>query len=129
MRFMMLMIPNVSEENWEPDAEAVAGMGRYNEELMKAGILLSLDGLAPSAEGARVRFSGGRAAIADGPFTEAKELVGGYWMIDVSSKEEAVQWASRCPASDGDMIEVRRVYEMSDFPADVQEAIPDLGLQ
>jgi hypothetical protein len=131
MRFMMLMIPNVDEDNWTPKAEdvaAVAAMGRYNEELSKAGVLLSLDGLHPSAQGARLAFSGGRAQVADGPFTEAKELIGGYWMIEVSSKAEAVQWASRCPASDGDVIEVRRVYEMSDFPADVQAAVPDLGL-
>jgi hypothetical protein len=129
MRFMMLMIPNVDEQDWEPDAEAVAAMGRYNEQLAKAGVLLSLDGLHPSAQGARLTFDGGRAQVADGPFTEAKELIGGYWMIDVSSKEEAVQWASRCPALDGDLIEVRRVYEMSDFPTDVQKAIPDLDVQ
>ncbi|HWF55482.1 MAG TPA: YciI family protein [Solirubrobacteraceae bacterium] len=126
MRFMMLMIPNISEENWEPDAEAVESMGRFNEELSKAGVLLALDGLHPSAEGARVSFTGGRSSVADGPFTEAKELVGGYWIIQASSKEEAVQWATRCPASDGDIIEVRRVYEMSDFPQDVQAAAPQL---
>jgi hypothetical protein len=128
MRFMMLMIPNISEDEWQPDAEAVAAMGRYNEELSKAGVLLSLDGLHPASEGARVSFPGGRAQVADGPFTEAKELIGGYWMIDVSSKQEAVQWASRCPADEGNVIEVRRVYEMSDFPADVQAAVPELGL-
>lgn len=126
MRFMMLMIPNVTEENWTPDAEAVATMGRYNEELSQAGVLLALDGLHPTSEGARVSFSGGRASVADGPFTEAKELVGGYWMIETSSKEEAVQWARRCPAGDGDTIEIRRVYEMSDFPEDVQAAAPQL---
>jgi hypothetical protein len=128
MRFMMLMIPNITEEEWQPDAEGVAEMGRYNEDLSKAGVLLSLDGLHPASEGARVSFTGGRAQVADGPFTEAKELVGGYWIIDVSSKEEAVQWASRCPADDGNVIEVRRVYELSDFPADVQAAVPELGL-
>jgi hypothetical protein len=126
MRFMMLMIPNITEDNWAPDAEAVAAMTRYNEELSKAGVLLALDGLHPSSEGARVSFSGGRSSIADGPFTEAKELIGGYWLIDASSKEEAVQWASRCPAADGDVIEVRRVYEMSDFPEDVQAAAGQL---
>jgi hypothetical protein len=128
MRFMMLMIPNITEEEWQPDAEGVAEMGRYNEDLSKAGVLLSLDGLHPASEGARVSFTGGRAQVADGPFTEAKELVGGYWIIDVSSKEEAVQWASRCPADDGNVIEVRRVYELSDFPADVQAAVPELEL-
>ena len=131
MRFMMLMIPNIDEENWRPsgdDAAAFAAMGRYNEELSKAGVLLSLDGLHPSAQGARLRFADGRAHVSDGPFTEAKELIGGYWMIDVSSKDEAVQWASRCPAFDGDVIEVRRVYEMSDFPAEIQAAVPQLDV-
>jgi hypothetical protein len=126
MRFMMLMIPNIDEQSWEPDAEAVAAMGRFNRELSDAGVLLALDGLHPSAEGARVSFGGGRSSVADGPFTEAKELVGGYWMIQARNREEAVQWATRCPARDGDVIEIRRVYEMSDFPADVQAAAPAL---
>ena len=129
MRFMMLMIPNIEEEDWEPDAEGVAAMGRYNEELSKAGILLSMDGLHPSSQGARVTFKDGRAQVADGPFTEAKELIGGFWMIDVSSKDEAVQWAIRCPAAHGNVIELRRVYELTDFPADVQAAIPDLEMR
>ena len=115
MRFMMIMIPNVTEENWTPDAEAIARMGRYNEELSKAGVLLALDGLQPTAKGARVSFAGGKPAVTDGPFTEAKELIGGYWLIQARSKEEAVQWATRCPADEGDVIEVRQVYEMSDF--------------
>ncbi len=123
MRFMMIMVPNIpDEENWSPDPDAAANMGRFNEELVKAGVLLSLDGLHPPVKGARVTFSGGSADVKDGPFTEAKEIIGGYWMIDVSSKEEAVEWASRCPAADGDMIEVRQVFEMSDFPQEVQEA-------
>ena len=123
MRFMMIMIPNIADEaDWAPDAEAVAAMSRYNEELTKAGVLLALDGLHPTSRGARVGFSGGRAAVTDGPFTEAKEMIGGYWLIQAKSKEEAVEWASRCPAADGDVIEVRQVYEMSDFPAEVQEA-------
>jgi hypothetical protein len=115
MRFMMIMVPNVSEENWTPDAEAIATMSKYNEELNKAGVLLALDGLQPSSKGARVSFAGGNPSITDGPFTEAKELIGGYWLIQARSKEEAVEWASRCPANDGDVIEVRQVYEMSDF--------------
>jgi hypothetical protein len=123
MRFMMIMIPNISDEaDWVPNAEAVAAMVKYNDTLTKAGVLLSLDGLQPSSKGARVSFSGGKPAIKDGPFTEAKELVGGYWLIQVKSKEEAVEWATRCPAAEGDVIEVRQVYERSDFPADVQEA-------
>ena len=115
MRFMMIMIPNISEENWEPDAEAIATMSKYNDELTRAGVLLSLDGLAPTAKGARVSFAGGTPSITDGPFTEAKELIGGYWLIQARSKEEAVEWAARCPANDGDIIEIRQVYEASDF--------------
>ncbi len=123
MRFMMIMIPNIPDEaDWTPNPEAVAAMSRYNEELTKAGVLLSLDGLQPPVKGARVGFSGGTATVTDGPFTEAKELIGGYWLIQAKSKEEAVEWASRCPAADGDVIEVRQVYEMSDFPPEVQEA-------
>jgi len=115
MRFMMIMIPNVSEENWVPKAEDLATMGAFNDELTKAGVLLSLEGLQPSAKGARVSFAGGKPSVTDGPFTEAKELIGGYWLIQARSKEEAVQWASRCPANDGDVIEVRQVFETSDF--------------
>jgi len=122
MRFMMLMIPNVKEENWMPSAEAVAAMNKYNESLKKAGVLLSLDGFQPPAKGARVSFSGGKPTIKNGPFADAKETVGGYWMIQVTSKAEAVEWASRCPAADGDVIEVRQVFEMSDFSEDVRKA-------
>ncbi len=123
MRFMMIMIPNIPDEaDWTPDPETVAAMSRYNEELTKAGVLLGLDGLHPGSKGARVGFSGGKATVTDGPFTEAKEMVGGYWLIQARSKEEAVQWATRCPAADGDVIEVRQVYEMSEYPAEVQEA-------
>jgi hypothetical protein len=123
MRFMMLMIPNIDDEaDWAPSAEAVARMSEFNTELTNAGVLLSLDGLQPSSKGARVAFSGGRATVTDGPFTEAKELIGGYWLIQAKSKEEAVAWASRCPAAEGDVIEVRQVYEMSDFPPEVQAA-------
>jgi hypothetical protein len=125
MRFMMLMIPRGYEDaapGAMPDAKAVAAMMKYNESLQKAGVLLALDGLHPPSMGARVSFSKGKPRVTDGPFTEAKEVLGGYWMIDVKSKKEAVEWASRCPASDNEVIEVRQVQEMSDFPADVQEA-------
>ncbi len=128
MRFMMLMFPGIDEADWEPDAEAVAAMGKYNEELTKAGALLALDGLQPAAKGARVIFSGGSTTVTDGPFTEAKEVIGGYWIIQARSKEEAVEWASRCPADDC-MIEVRQIYEMSDFPEDVQAAAGELSQQ
>jgi hypothetical protein len=125
MRFMMLMIPKgyeTAEPGAMPDAEAVAAMMRYNEELQKAGVLLALDGLHPPSMGARVTFAGGKPEVTDGPFAEAKEVVGGYWMIDVTSKTEAVEWARRCPASANEVIEVRQVQEFEDFPADVQEA-------
>jgi len=90
--------------------------------LQKAGVLLALDdGLHPLSMGARVSFSGGKAKVTDGPFTEAKEVLGGYWMIQVKSKEEAVEWAKRCPASDNEVIEIRQVQEFADFPADVQK--------
>jgi hypothetical protein len=124
MRFMMLMYPGIDTdpESWQPSADDVAAMTAYNEELSKAGVLLSLDGLRPPVDGARIRFGGGTPTVTDGPFAEAKEVVGGYWLIQASSKEEAVEWASRCPAADADFIEVRRVYELEDFPEDVQEA-------
>jgi len=118
----MFIIPNTKEENWMPSAEAVAAMSKYNESLTKAGVLLSLDGLQPPAKGARVSFFGGKPKITDGPFADAKEVIGGYWMIRVKSKAEALEWASRCPAADGDVIEVRQVFEMSDFPPGVQKA-------
>ena len=125
MRFMMLMIPKGYEKatpGTVPDAKAVAAMMKYNEALQKAGVLLSLDGLHPPSMGARVSFPGGKPKVTDGPFIETKEVLGGYWMIEVKSKAEAVEWASRCPASENEVIEVRQVQEMSDFPPDVQKA-------
>jgi hypothetical protein len=118
---MMFMYPEIREEEWNPSAEDVAAMSRYNEELRKAGMLLALDGLHPPGEGALVSFAGGKVSVTDGPFAEAKEVVGGYWLIQARSKEEAVEWASRCPGENCS-IEVRRVFEMEDFPQDVQEA-------
>lgn len=125
MRFMMLMIPKGYEQaapGTMPSADAVAAMMKYNESLQQAGVLLALDGLHPPSMGARVSFSGGKPKITDGPFAEAKEVLGGYWMIQVKSKEEALAWASRCPGGDNEIIEVRQVQEFEDFPADVQEA-------
>jgi len=122
---MMLMIPRGYEKaapGAVPDAKAVAAMMRYNEELKKAGVLVTLDGLHPPSMGARVSFSGGKPKVTDGPFAEAKEVLGGYWMIDVRSKEEAISWAKRCPASDNEVIEIRQVQEMEDFPPDVRKA-------
>jgi hypothetical protein len=125
MRFMMLMIPKgyeSAEPGTMPDAKAVEAMMKYNEALAKAGVLLALDGLHPPSMGARVSFKGGKPMVTDGPFAEAKEVLGGYWMIQVKSRAEAIEWARRCPAGDNEMIEIRQVQEMSDFPADVREA-------
>ncbi len=132
MRFMMFMIPKVYQpdtppaeragKGFAPPAEAVAKMMKFNEELAKAGALIALDGLQPGFKGARVKFAGGKTKVTDGPYIEAKEVIGGYWMIEVKSKEEAVEWARKCPAADGDVIEVRQVFEAADFPEDVRKA-------
>jgi hypothetical protein len=125
MRFMMLVIPKGYESappDRMPDAKQVEQMMKYNESLANAGVLLSLDGLEPPSAGVRVSFAGGKPKVTDGPFSEAKECVGGYWMIQVKSREEAIEWAKRAPMSDNETIEVRRVHEMSDFPPDVQAA-------
>jgi len=126
---MMLMIPKGYEKaapGTMPDAKGVGAMMKYNESLQKAGILLALDGLHPPSMGARVSFAGGKPKVTDGPFAEAKEVVGGYWMIQVKSREEAIEWASRCPASANEIIEIRQVQEFSDFPSDVQKAAAGL---
>ncbi|MES1198868.1 MAG: YciI family protein [Pseudomonadota bacterium] len=132
MRFMMLMIPRVYQPEAKqngtalegpPPADMVEKMMKYNDELQKAGAIIALDGLHPLSSGARVSFKSGRPTVVDGPFAEAKEVLGGYWMIQVKSKEEAVEWARRVPAQDGDVIELRQVQEMTDFPEDVQEIV------
>jgi hypothetical protein len=125
MRFMMLMIPKGYEKaapGTMPDAKAVEAMMKYNESLQKAGVLLSIDGLHPPSAGARVSFSRGKPQVTNGPFADTRETLGGYWMIQVKSREEAIEWARRCPASDGDTIEIRQVQEMTDFPREVQAA-------
>jgi hypothetical protein len=124
MRFMMLMIPQgyeAASPGTMPPAEAVAAMMKYNEALKAAGVLVTLDGLHPPSMGARVSFAGGKPVVTDGPFIEAKEVIGGYWMIEVNSKQEAIEWARKCPASNNETIELRQVQEMADFPADIQE--------
>jgi hypothetical protein len=130
MRFMMFMIPEVYQgaqgkniaPDFAPDVEDVEKMTKYNEDLTKAGALITLDGLHPPRNGARVSFAGGKPKVTDGPFTESKEVVGGYWMIQVNSKQEAIDWAKRVPARSGDVIEVRQVFDMSDFPPEVRKA-------
>lgn len=125
MRFMLLMIPRGYESaapGTMPEAKAVAAMMQYNKALQEAGVLVTLDGLHPPSMGARVTFSGGKPTVSSGAYAGAKEVLGGYWMIEVKSKEEAVAWAARCPAADNEIIEVRQVQELSDFPAEVQQA-------
>jgi hypothetical protein len=122
MRFMLMIYPGPQEGAWEVTREDAEAMNAYNEALTRAGVLLALDGLLPPEKGARVRVSGGRKTVTDGPFTEAKEIVGGYWIIQAKSKEEAVEWASRAPIEEGDVIEVRQIAELSDFAEDVQQA-------
>ncbi|HET8552379.1 MAG TPA: YciI family protein [Gammaproteobacteria bacterium] len=118
MRFMMLMIPKgyeMAEPGTMPDPKAVEKMMKYNDELKNAGVLLALDGLHPPSMGARVSFAGGKPVVTDGPFPETKEVLGGYWIIDVNSRQEAIDWARRCPALDNEIIEIRQVMEASDF--------------
>jgi hypothetical protein len=137
MRFMMLMIPKVYQgadgrsvkADFTPSADAVEKMTRFNEELAKAGALIALDGLHPPERGARVSFQGGKARVTDGPFAESKEVLGGYWLIQAKSKEEVVEWARRCPADEGDVIEIRQVFETSDWPEDAREAAESSTVQ
>jgi hypothetical protein len=122
---MMLMIPlgyETAPPDIQLDPERVRAMMKYNEALKDAGVLITLDGLHPPSTGARVSFAGGKPLVTDGPFTEAKEVLGGYWMIDVKSREEAIAWAKKCPASENEIIEIRQVQEMADFSPEVQEA-------
>ena len=124
MRFMMLMIPQGYEAaapGTMPPAEAVAAMMKYNEALKEAGVLVTLDGLHPPSMGARISFAGGKPVVTDGPFIETKEVIGGYWMIEVASREEAIEWAKKCPASSNETIELRQVQEMGDFPPEIQQ--------
>ena len=125
MRFMMMVIPKGYETaapDAVPSAEAVARMMEYNKSLQKAGVLLALDGLLPPSTGARVSYADGKATATDGPFAEAKEVIGGYWIIQVRSREEAIEWAKRAPMCNDGIIEVRQIQEMADFPEDVRKA-------
>jgi hypothetical protein len=127
MRFMMIMFPK-SYQNAKPgtvpDLKSMEAMGKYNEELGKAGVLLALDGLTPPATmSARVTFKGGKSTVTDGPFPETKEVVGGFWIIQVKSREEALEWASRIPGSDNEMVEVRRLFDITDFDPETQKEI------
>jgi hypothetical protein len=120
MRFMMIVKANKdSEAGVLPSKEMLAAMGKYNEELVKAGVLLAGEGLQASSKGARIAFSGNKRTVTDGPFTETKELVAGFWLIQVKSKEEAIEWAKRVPFKDGEVLEIRQVFEASDFPPEI----------
>src|SRR4051794_10547235 len=112
MRFMVIMYPGPAAERGEmPSTEALTEMGKYNEELVKAGVILAGEGLHPSSRGVRVRFDGGKPEVSDGPFAEAKEIIGGFWIWQVKSKEEAVEWVKRVPVFGGEMIELRQIME------------------
>jgi hypothetical protein len=126
MRFMMLMIPKGYEQakpDALPDAKAMAAMQKYNRALQEAGVLITLDGLHPPSAGARVAFSGGAPTVTRGPFPGLTETLGGYWMIRVNSMAEAMEWAKRCPAGDNEIIEIRQVQELSDFPNTMADAV------
>ena len=128
MRFMMLMIPKGYESaapDAMPDAKAIEAMMKYNESLQQAGVLITLDGLRPPSAGARVTFNEGKPHVTEGVSPEVKEVLGGYWMIQVNSKEDAIEWASRCPASANETIEIRQVQEFTDFPEDVQQVVAE----
>ena len=129
MRFMMIMYPKdygTAKAGFVPDVTDMEATRKYNEDLQKAGVLLALDGLTPPATmSARVTFKGGKSKVTDGPFPEAKEVVGGYWVIDVKSRAEALEWASRIPGKDNLVVEVRRFFDMSDFGAAAQENIEE----
>jgi hypothetical protein len=119
MRYMIIVKTNAAyEAGAMPSSELIAAMGKFNESLIDAGVLLAGEGLQPSAEGARVKFSKGAFTVSDGPFSEARELIGGFWIIDVKSKQEALDWVRRIPFEDGEEVELRKVSEASDFPAD-----------
>ena len=121
MQFMMLMIPHVyrgnkkSEAGFVPERKDMEAMGRFNEEMGKAVKILSLNGLHPLYTGARVSFGKGKPTVTDGPFVETKEVLGGYWLVEADSKEQLVQWALRCPANEGDVIEIRQIFGEADF--------------
>ena len=133
MKFMMIVKASKdSEAGKMPGEELLTAMGKYNEELMRAGVLVDLSGLQPSSKGARVRFSGGKPTVVDGPFAETKELIAGYWIIQVKSKAEAIEWAKRIPAPHGPdqegEIELRQFYEMEDFASSAAvERAKELG--
>jgi hypothetical protein len=127
MRFMVLVPANAdSEAGVLPDQEILTKMGKFNEEMVKAGVMLAGEGLQASSKGARITFSGGKTTVTDGPFTESKELIAGYWLIQVKNKDEAIAWMKRAPFGGGTVIEIRQVFEAEDFGP---EFTPELRAQ
>jgi len=121
MRFMMSLPAAVEAlENFVPSRELVTAMRKYSDEMRKAGVLLLAEGLHPSSKATRIKMSGGRRGFTDGPFTEAKEMIAGFWLIQVKSREEALEWASRCPLAEGETVEIRPVFENTDFPPELR---------
>lgn len=137
MRVMILMIPGVYQgqrgndlpADFAPPADMVEKMMKLNEEMANAGVLLGLDGLQPLSRGARVDYSTGKPVVTDGPYVEAREVLGGYWLLEVGSREEAIEWARKIPAQPNDVVEVRPIFEMTDFPEDVQRAADNSVVQ
>jgi hypothetical protein len=120
MRFMVIVkASEESEAGVLPDAKILGEMGKYNEELVKAGVMLAGEGLHPSSKGVRVRFDGGKRTVTDGPFSETKELIAGFWLWQVKSKEEAIEWLKRAPFDGGTEVELRQVFEAEDFGANL----------
>lgn len=128
MKVMMFMIPKVYQsdnepgEDFAPDAAAVEAMTRFNERLAEAGSLILLDGLRPPSSGARISFGSGKPRVTRGPFAEAGEVVGGYWLLRVNDMDEAIRWAEQCPAAEGDVLEIRPIFEVEEMPEDVRKA-------
>jgi hypothetical protein len=127
MRFMILVPANEeSEAGVLPDEKLLVAMGKYNEELVRAGVLLAAEGLYPTSKGAKVKFSGSNRTVIDGPFSEAKELIAGFWLIQVRSREEAIEWVKRAPFDGGIEIEIRQIFEAEDFGAELQAKAPEV---
>jgi hypothetical protein len=130
MRFMVMVPADANSEAGKmPDEKTLSDMMNYNEQLVKAGVMLAGDGLHPTSKGARITFSGAKRTVIDGPFTEAKELIAGYWIWQVKSKEEAIEWAKRAPFGDGVTLELRQVFEASELPASEETAALEAKLR
>jgi hypothetical protein len=126
MRFLVLVKPGFDTIDHKPDAELVGKMGKFNEEMAAAGVMLAADGLHPTTRSARIRYPGGRPTVIDGPFTETKELVGGFWIIQAKNRDEAIEWMKRAPFGETEEIEIREIYETDDFLNDLGLDLPEV---